>query len=47
MNDKENKTPKDERAERLNAALRSNLQRRKAATRRPSVPPAGEEGAQN
>jgi len=47
MTDKENKPAKDGRAERLNAALRANLQRRKSAARRPSVPPDGEQTGQN
>jgi|GEM_PF-3640964 len=38
MSDKENKRTKVGRDDRLNAALRANLQRRKAATRRPVEP---------
>ncbi|UDF02604.1 hypothetical protein [Asticcacaulis sp. AND118] len=37
MSDSRTKNPKDEKAERLNAALRANLQRRKAAARRPDA----------
>ena len=36
--------PKDEKAERLAAALRANLRRRKAAARKPPPPPDGKAG---
>ncbi|WP_298330056.1 hypothetical protein [Asticcacaulis sp.] len=47
MSDSPNKNPRDEKAERLNAALRANLQRRKAAARRPDPAPIREDDAKN
>ncbi|WP_168148072.1 hypothetical protein [Asticcacaulis excentricus] len=47
MSDSPNKNPRDEKAERLNAALRANLQRRKAAARRPEPTPIRKDDAKN
>ena len=47
MSDSPNKNPRDEKAERLNAALRANLQRRKAAARRPEPTPTPQDETKN
>lgn len=47
MSDSKSKNPKDEKAERLNAALRANLQRRKAAARRPDTTQTSEDETKN